>query len=98
MDELEELIRQKKELEKKIQNLKGKETVCGRVKYEVCRSYGNHIDLALVKVSKSTAYNRLNGYNPNRYFSIIETNSKEDAIKQIDEVIRDLNELKEKLK
>ena len=99
MNELEELLKQRKELDKKIEELKNKAFTKGNVRYEVSKLYGRQAHV--VRIKKMSFYKGIKGYNEGRYtnkrFSIIEALSKEETKDNIKRLIEDLKDLLDEL-
>ena len=91
-ERIEELIKQRAEIEKEIKRLKGREYIAGRVKVAM-RQVGDH------RFHKSTWYltiKRIMETNPqdNRNEGVIYCTDLESMPKYIDDLIQDLKEMK----
>lgn len=103
MDELEELKRQKREIEKRIKELSPSYIRCGRATFKPYRYYGAKATVCQIAVKKSTVDNCWKDDKDHwklyeKSYTIIEAKGKEETIRQLDEVIKDLTDLSNKLK
>ena len=86
MNELEELIRQKKELEKRIKELKNQASVVGKTKIDV--AHYTSVDRHYLAVF----YEPLN-HGRKKWSTIFSSNNKQSVIDAIPSIIEDLQEL-----
>lgn len=94
--ELERLIKQKKEIEQRIRELKNDDVVCGCVKLSKEHYPTPKPDEWFIAVKRRYAFEV--GDRQVRYDSIIRTHEKQHLIPLMVEVINDLTELKERLR
>ena len=93
MTELEELKKQKKEIEAKIRELQNNVVTYGRAKLDYCyfpTARDNEWFVAYLT-------NHVDYIDNERYFSLVRGHDKQKVIDGIDNVIEDLKGLKEKL-
>ena len=105
MDGLEELKRQKREIEKRIKELSPPYLRCGRASLRPYMYHGLKVKTYQVAVKKSSYLSEANkdriGYNRNLYdrsYTIIESTNKDKIIEEINEVIEDLTALSRRIK
>lgn len=90
MNELEELIRQKKELEERIRQARNQTISCGRAKLDVEHYPTQLPDRHYVAIMVDTSYL---GDNRNRWRTVANGKTRDDAINQIPTIINDLQSL-----
>lgn len=92
MTEIEELMRQKKEIEQRIRELRNRDTICGKVKYEVISlPRGTEHTIAIKTDNVLTE-------NYRRYYKVIYYENKEVMMKSLRTLIEDLQEMENKLR
>ena len=91
MSEIDELRKQKKEIEDKIKQLKNKEEKYGNVKLSL-ETYPGYIKNKWV-VSVKVCETSNNGQYREYWRAIIKALSKDEAVKQIPDIIKDLEKL-----
>ena len=90
MSELEELMKQKKDIERRIRELRDTTKYCGRVKYEVVNyPRGSEHTISVKKKGEDSHYER--------YYSVIGLQDRDEAIHELILLIDDLIELKSEL-
>lgn len=94
MTELEELKKQKKEIEAKIRALENREVSFGRTKIAKVRYYGGREPEWIVSVKRKA----VDFEDKERFFPIIVAHDKQKVIDEIDVVIENLKGLRDKLK
>ena len=93
MSELQDLIKQKREIEERIKQLKNASVVCGCVKIDIDHYPTSRPDEYYIAV-------KVPGVMPDdqtRYRSIIRGHSKEECIEKIPQIINDLQGLYKQL-
>ena len=91
MTEIEELMRQKKEIEQKIRELRKRDTICGKVKYEVISlPRGTEHTIAIKTDNGLTDTHR-------KYYKVIYFENKDVMMKSLRTLIEDLQEMENKL-
>ena len=97
MGRLEDLMEQKKAIEKEIKELKEQAIFNGRARYDVEHYPTSKEDDYLIMVK--TNAKRDNGYSKKPIWrSIVRTPRKEDVLPQLSQVIEDLTGLRDRLK
>ena len=92
MTEIEELMRQKKEIEQKIRELRKRDIICGKVKYEVISlPRGTEHTIAIKTDNALTDTYR-------KYYKVIYYENKDVMMKSLHELIEDLQEMENKLR
>lgn len=90
MTELEELIARKKDIERRIREIRDTTKYFGRTKYEVVNyQRGSEHTISIKKRGEDPHYER--------YYSVIGMTDKEEAIRQLNILIEDLTGLREEL-
>ncbi len=91
MSELEELIEQRKEIDRKIRELKHTAKIFGRVKLELQRfPRGEEWTVFIRKKAQHLS--------EDRNVSVIQLNDKAEVLQELNNLIDDLTELKEKVR
>lgn len=97
MSELQELMRQKREIESKIRALEKNETTFGRVMYRKQQQPSYSKRKATYYVALEVPYTHV-GTKKTRWMKIIDSEDPKDAIEQIKPLIEDLQALYDNLK
>ena len=90
MNELDELLAQRKELDRKIRELKKTEIYCGNAKWNLQK---------LPRGDEWTVFIKKRTFNPHydRYYAVIQLEDKEEALHQLDLLIEDLKGLRKEI-
>lgn len=90
-DELKALLKQRKELDKRIALLRKSFTACGRAKYELINlPRGSEHTISILRDTDEPLRNR--------YYSLIQHRAKEKMLESLEQMIADLSDLKNELK
>ena len=95
MSELDRLIKQRKEIDKKIKELKNNSVLCGRAKLDVEHYPTQLPDRHYVAIMTDESYL---GGNRNRWRTVANGKTRDDAINQIPTIINDLQSLYNQVK
>lgn len=92
MTELEDLIQQKKDIEKKIRELRKKELTCGRVKYEMLNLPRGTEHTISIKTDSAF------GDHYKRYYKVIYFSNKEVMLDSLHNLIDELKGMEEQFR
>lgn len=87
MNELDELMKQKKEIERKIRELKNTTIICGKVRYEIVNlPRGAEHTISIVKRDEYSDHDR--------HYAVIAYKDKNKALEELDVLENDIREMK----